>query len=271
MATSFNLDPLQIAAGVVLGIAAATFAYRASLLSLGGAIAAAITGSVTLGIGGLAPSILLITFFVSSSLLSRWNSDHKQSLSERSAKGGRRDEWQVIANGVVPAFLAMGYGITQDAIYLVGATGALAASNADTWATEVGVLARENPRIIINLRPAEAGTSGAISPTGSVAALAGGLLIGLVAATFAQDIRLVYLAGIAGLLASMLDSVLGATLQAQYHCPHCDQITEKHPVHGCGTSTVQVRGWAWLGNDQVNLIASAAGAATAVWLWIAIS
>ncbi len=271
MAASLSLDLVQLAAGVLLGTLAALLAQRASMLSSGGAVAAAITGALTFGIGGLAPAVLLVTFFISSSLLSRWNTDRKQSLSERSQKSGRRDEWQVAANGAVPAFLAVGYGLTQDTVWLVGAAGALAASNADTWATEVGVLAQAKPRLITNLQPVDAGTSGAISLLGSIAALAGGLLIGLVAAPIEGDISLLYVASTVGLLASMLDSLLGATLQAQYFCSQCDQLTEKHPVHSCGTTTVWIRGWTWLGNDQVNLAASVAGAAFAIWLWSALS
>jgi uncharacterized protein (TIGR00297 family) len=237
------------------------------MLTSGGAIAAAGVGALTFGIGGLAPAVLLLAFFISSSLLSRQGSERKQSLTDRAAKGGKRDEWQVLANGAVPALLAVGYGLTNQELWLVGVVGALAASNADTWATEVGVLARSQPRMITNLKPTAHGTSGAISLLGSVAALAGGLLIGLVAMPFVGNTALLSTAGVGGLLASLLDSVLGATVQAQYICTHCEHITERHPIHTCGTETVLASGWSWLGNDQVNLAASLAGAALAAWLW----
>ncbi len=268
MAAAFSLGSwAQLALGLILGVAVALGARRASMLTTGGAIAAASVGALTFGIGGLAPSILLLTFFISSSLLSRQGSERKQSLAERSAKGGRRDGWQVLANGAVPALFAVGYGLTDQSIWLVGVTGALAASNADTWATEIGVLARARPRLITNLRAVETGTSGAISLLGSAAALAGALLIGLVASIMMINIGLLYIAGAAGLLASFFDSLLGATVQAQYTCPNCDHLTERHPTHTCGTATVLVGGWRRLGNDQVNLAASVAGAALAIWLW----
>ena len=171
----------------------------------------------------------------------------------------------------MPALLAVGYGLTNQSLWLVGVSGALAASNADTWATEIGVLARARPRMITNLRSVEAGTSGAISLLGSAAALAGALLIGLVASLLAGNIELLYAAGAAGLLASFIDSLLGATVQAQYRCPICDHLTEQHPTHTCGTATELVGGWGWLGNDQVNLVISVEGAALALWLWITLS
>jgi len=272
MEASFGISIwTQLALGLLLGVAVALGARRASMLTSRGAIAAAAVGALTFGIGGLAPSILLLTFFLSSSLLSRSGSKRKPSLSERSAKGGKRDEWQVLANGAVPALLAVGYGLTNQSLWLVGVSGALAASNADTWATEIGVLARARPRMITNLRSVEAGTSGAISLLGSAAALAGALLIGLVASLLAGNIELLYAAGAAGLLASFIDSLLGATVQAQYRCPICDHLTEQHPTHTCGTATELVGGWGWLGNDQVNLVISVEGAALALWLWITLS
>jgi uncharacterized membrane protein len=58
----------------------------------------------------------------------------------------------------------------------------------------------------------------------------------------------------------LFDSLLGATVQAIYHCPHCDKETEKHPLHTCGTPTLQVRGWKWLNNDLVNVGCALVGA-----------
>ena len=165
----------------------------------------------------------------------------------------------------------MGYGLTDQKLWLVGVAGALAASNADTWATEAGLLARTRPRLITNLQPVDPGTSGAISWLGSAAALAGAILIGLVALPFAESTSVLIVIAVAGVLASFLDSLMGATVQAQYWCDQCDQTTERHPTHACGTPTSHIRGWTWLGNDQVNLAASITGAAIAVGLSNAIT
>jgi len=58
---------------------------------------------------------------------------------------------------------------------------------------------------------------------------------------------------LAGLLGSLFDSFLGATIQAIYHCSTCNKETERHPLHTCGTPTTLKRGWPWLDNDLVNL------------------
>ena len=66
----------------------------------------------------------------------------------------------------------------------------------------------------------------------------------------------------AGVLGSLVDSFLGATVQAMFYCGYCDKETEKHPVHICGNSTTFLRGWKWMNNDWVNGICSLAGAVT---------
>ncbi|HEX6105661.1 MAG TPA: DUF92 domain-containing protein, partial [Gemmatimonadales bacterium] len=64
------------------------------------------------------------------------------------------------------------------------------------------------------------------------------------------------------------DSLLGAALQARFHCPACDRPSE-WPVHRCGARTVHRGGIPWLDNDAVNFAATglAAGLALALWLW----
>ena len=53
----------------------------------------------------------------------------------------------------------------------------------------------------------------------------------------------------------MVDSLLGATVQAMYYCPACEKETERR-IHNCGTRTRPMRGVTWLNNDVVNFIAT---------------
>ena len=148
--------------------------------------------------------------------------------------------------------------------------GAMATVNADTWATELGVISRQSPRLITSGQVVEAGTSGGISLFGTLATLGGAVVIGLVGAAFhlgAGAPGMLLAATIGGVCGSLLDSLLGATIQAIYYCVTCQKETERHPEHTCGTPTRQTRGWDWLNNDFVNLIASLVGALVALAVW----
>lgn len=264
------MDVKQLAVGLLLGSLIGYLAYRAGSLSRSGGWAAAATGGLIFGLGGLPWAILLLTFFVSSSGLSRMFSKHKAALNEKFAKGSQRDWSQVLANGGLGALLAVAYALSPEAGWIWPAyLGAMAAVNADTWATELGVLNPGAPRLITNGKVVERGTSGAISPGGSLAALAGGLLVGLAAGLLKPGALGMTLAaaGVGGLAGSFFDSWLGATVQAIYTCPSCNKETERHPRHTCGTATQPRRGWFWVNNEVVNFACAAAGALAAMAVW----
>jgi uncharacterized protein (TIGR00297 family) len=259
---------IQILVGFLLGALVGFGAYRAGALTRSGAWAAALTGGLIFGLGGLPWAVLLLTFFISSSALSRAFARRKEALSEKFSKGSRRDYGQVLANGGLGALLTLALVLLPDADWQwVAFAGAMAAVNADTWATEIGVLSPSPPRLITNGKVVERGTSGGVTLTGYLAALGGAGLIGLAAVLFTPGVPwlgFVGLIALAGLAGSTLDSLLGATVQAIYYCPQCQKETESHPLHSCNTETTQVRGWRWLNNDMVNLLCSLAGAIFAV-------
>ncbi len=262
---------MQILIGILLAILVGVVAWRAGALSVSGALAAAITGGLIFGLGGLPWAVLLLTFFVSSSGLSRAYKKRKAGLAEKFSKGSQRDWAQVLANGGLGAVLAIGYAIPPhyDWLWLAFA-GAMAAVNADTWSTELGVLSAVPPRLITNGKQVERGTSGGITLVGMLAELAGALLIGIVALAFITAPRglpflVIILGGLAG---SMFDSLLGATIQAIYWCPTCQKETERHPIHTCGTTTQQIRGWWWVNNDLVNFSCSVVGALVTAGVWL---
>src|SRR5205085_12699885 len=89
-----------------------------------------------------------------------------------------------LANGGVVAPLALAYGLAPSLGASLSAAflGALGAATADTWATEVGVLSTSQPRLITTRKPVTAGASGGVTWLGSLAAAAGALCLGLLAA-----------------------------------------------------------------------------------------
>jgi len=284
-----NILPLSVLTGFVLAAAISAAAFRVRSLSPRGAVAAALLGTIIFGLGGLGWAVLLLVFFISSSLLSRLFRRRKAAFEEKFSKGSRRDAGQVLANGgIAGAFVLLHIFFPQASWPWVAFACALAAANADTWATELGVLSRSAPRLSTTGRPVEPGTSGGISALGLLAALSGAFMIALPAVLFWQG-RVLNLAGnspdwlaalvgsafpapslpqsliwlvivsLAGLAGSLLDSFLGATVQAIYTCPTCQKETERNPLHTCGTQTTFLRGWRWMNNDWVNLFCTLLG------------
>jgi uncharacterized protein (TIGR00297 family) len=254
--------------GFLLALIIAYLAYRAHSLNQNGAYAAMVIGTIIFGVGGWQWAIVLLLFFITSSALSRLFKKRKQGLDEKFSKGHERDAGQVFGNGgLATGFVLINYFYPESSIGWVGFAASLAAVNADTWATELGVLNPHPPRLITNLnRVVEKGTSGGISLFGTLASLAGSFVIALPASFFASNWSLIPIITLAGLFASLFDSFLGATVQAMYYCPTDKKETEKHPLHICGTETVHTRGWQWLTNDWVNFACSAFGATIALLL-----
>ncbi|WP_026370722.1 DUF92 domain-containing protein [Kallotenue papyrolyticum] len=259
-------DAGRLVAGLLLSGLIGALAYWRGSLTAGGWLGAVLVGTVTVAWGGWSWGALVVLFFVSSSALSHWRRAAKAALAaDKFAKHERRDLLQVLANGGVTALCALLFGLNHATWLWLAGLGALATATADTWATEVGTLSRRPPRLITNGRVAPPGTSGAVTRLGWGASLAGAATIALGALVASRatgqagglvDMLALLLGGLAGALA---DSLLGATWQMVRWCPHCGSATER-AVHRCGTPTTHLRGWRWLDNDLVNLLATGVGA-----------
>ena len=103
-------------------------------------------------------------------------------------KGDDRDMWQVLANGGVFALLALSSLVSHSAMIQVAAAGALAASTADTWSTEIGALSRSRPRSILTMKPVPYGTSGGVTIQGLVASVAGSGFVALTKADGTHEV-----------------------------------------------------------------------------------
>lgn len=255
----------QILLGLFLSAIIGYLGYRRGSLSKSGVLGAMLVGTAIFGFGGWAWGILLIVFFVSSSALSHFKATRKEVLAEKFSKGSQRDLAQALANGGAGTLIAVANFLWPHPLWWAAFVGALATVNADTWATELGVLSKAQPRLVTNGKLVEVGTSGGITLLGTSASLAGSALISLVASAFTPALSLLSLflflslSSLSGLIGSLFDSFLGATVQAIYFCDNCHKETERHPIHTCGHPTRLIRGWHWLDNDWVNFVSSAVG------------
>ena len=266
--------PVALAMGALLAFAVALFAYRRRSLDASGVLGTVAVGLFVFGLGGLRWAVVLLVFFVTSSALTHFRAAQKLPLADQIEKGGPRDLGQVLANGAPAALLAALHALYPHPALFVAFAGVMAAATADTWATEVGALSRTPPRLITTWRAAPPGTSGAVTPLGSLAGAAGALLIGSLAAlgaatpTAATAARIALAGTLGGIAGVFLDSLLGATLQARFYCAHCRQTTERR-IHRCGESTTRAGGWPWVDNDVVNVAGTVGGGILSALIWLA--
>jgi uncharacterized protein (TIGR00297 family) len=172
----------------------------------------------------------------------------------------------VLANGGPALLFAIGSQLTGGEPLLIGAAGTIAATTADTWATEIGRAIGGVPWSIRTRRRVPPGTSGAVSAAGTLATVAGAALIAVIAVllrtispvgghpALVEGIAI----AVAGVLGSAVDSVLGATLQGRFACARCGHRSETGGEHRPGHPMRPVSGIPWLTNSVVNLSAALA-------------
>lgn len=260
--------------GIGLSALIGILARWRGMLTTGGVVGSMLIGTIVFGVGGLAWSIVVVAFFVSSNLLSHVSSERKRRVAaDKFSKPGARDLFQTIANGGIGTLAALAYGLRRRRSSWLQAAfvGAFATATADTWATEIGTLAHSQPRLVTTGKPVPPGTSDGMTWLGTAAALAGGLMLGFTVALASGGLTKSKAPSGAGLIAAgvsggpfgaLADSLLGATVQQVYFCPRCESETER-TIHMCGTRTTPLRGWGWMDNDTVNLLSTASGAAVA--------
>lgn len=250
-------ENLQLTFGLILASIVSIISFYVKFLDKSGAVASFLLASIIFGFGGWKWSIPILIFFVSSSLLSRVAKITKTSVEQISEKSSRRDYGQVLANGGVAGIimiLYMFYEIPQLYLFYLAA---IAAAIADTWATEIGTLTKQQPRLISNLQKVTTGTSGGVTILGIFGSVLGAFILAISGLLFltnlSSKIIILFLITVSGTLASLVDSYLGAIVQIKYQCPACNQITERK-IHCNRIATIPIGGINWISNDIVNFI-----------------
>lgn len=271
----------------------AVLAWRGRALTHTGAAAAWLVGGLLLTAAGWPAAAILLVFFVGSSLVGRLIG----RPTALDAKGETRDARQVLANGgfaTVGAWIGAQRGDLPLALWLEAA--ALAAAAADTWATAWGTSGSAEPRHIVTGRRVPRGASGGITLRGTLGGVLGALGVAITAAWAVpaagaaraeaesgparlggalaemiglrefDPLRIGAALVLVGVLGMLLDSLIGATLQARFRCEACSTDTESS-AHRCGAAARPTGGVPWLTNDGVNALATGAALVLGWMLW----
>ncbi|KAL3799934.1 hypothetical protein HJC23_007407 [Cyclotella cryptica] len=130
----------------------------------------------------------------------------------------------------------------------------------DTLASELGILSKSEPILITSGRRVPRGTNGGVTLLGTVFSAVGGVVIGvgvlvldMISELDAKPLAYIAFGATCGVIGSITDSLLGATMQAT----HYDE--KKGCVHSCrnnndSPSTVHISGKNFVTNAQVNVI-----------------
>ncbi|GAB1608003.1 transmembrane protein 19-like [Argonauta hians] len=272
------VSPWRWMASTVTPVFLSSVAYEQKSLNTSGAFSALVVGFLMMA-ANVCFATSLIVFFFSASSATKFRGHQKKALEEDFKEGGQRNWVQVVCNGGVASEISLMYlidiGMKEFPIDFVNhyqaswmstaVVGALACACGDTFASELGtVLGSTQPRLVTTFRKVPQGTNGGVSLVGLLSSMVGGLVIG---ATYYMSLLLVtnqrkwhdsppqwpvILVGlIAGFTGSLIDSVLGATLQYSGYDKERKVIVD-HP----GPQVDHIAGHKFLNNHTVNLVSS---------------
>jgi uncharacterized protein (TIGR00297 family) len=206
-------------------------AQRLPLLTRAGWIHAGVLGTLLLGSLDWPGWWAVVLYLTLGSLVTRLGFRRKQERGLAEARGGRRgpeNVWGSAATGAALAVLTV-LPAAPVPLLLIGFAASFSAKLADTCGSEIGKRWGRHTVLITSLRPVAPGSEGAISLEGTAASLGGSALMALVMLQLGllQGPLLWGLVTVVGLVATLLESLIGATLQSR---------------------------WSWLSNEAVNAL-----------------
>jgi uncharacterized protein (TIGR00297 family) len=239
--------------------------YKLKILDLYGTLLAATIGGIVYLTVGRIGIFLLTVFVVVAGLFTKLGYDRKSLVGAAEPRKGLRGWRNVVGNGLVAAAAAIAYALAPQysEVILSGYIGAIAAVFADTMATEVGLLQKKEPILIIGFRRVEPGTPGGVSLLGYMGALFSALILITAYLTLGGSNPLApHIVGssvvAASLVGTTVDSIVGQLLQGRYRCESCGKIIE-FSTH-CGRVAKLVKGYRLMDNHAVNIVCSLSGA-----------
>jgi uncharacterized protein (TIGR00297 family) len=249
-----ELRPWVIGILLHLGLALLALWAPKKLLTPAGLVHACILGVLIWGTLGWRGYLVVMFYFLVGSAVTRLGLAQKQALGIAEKRDGARGPENVwgsaltgalcaLATLALPALTLPGDAVELKSLLLLGYVASFSTKLADTCASEVGKAYGQRTFLITTLQPVPRGTEGAVSLEGTLA----GVVAAIVIATLGWSLGLISLWGIglstlAALIATNLESVIGATLQTRL---------------------------AWLTNEIVNGINTTLGATIAIGLaWL---
>lgn len=232
---------------IALGLLLTAYALRA--ITHDGILAALLTAVTLYTLGNVHIASALLIFFVFGSAVSKIKNNRKRLAESGQESAGARNWRQVLANSLPASAIVWVSLIFPGHDYLgLLAIAVFAAAQADTFSSELGMLGNGKVFNILTGKPVPSGLSGGVSWTGFGAGLLGSMLLSLLALPVYGLAGFIF-STIIGFVGSVLDSVLGATLQRKYLSAK-GTLQDKQEA----LQVSPVRGVAAISNNAVNLM-----------------
>ncbi len=246
---------------IIILIILSFVAYFTKQMTFGGIVGSFSLGLLIIlsfGFGGLA---ILLFFVISAGILSKLNKNNEiyKEAEEIQEKHGRRDIVQVFANGGVSFVLAIIYLFNYEPIILVMFGASVAEALSDTAGGEIGMFFKGKAVSIVTGKPIKPGLSGGVSLQGTIGALISSFMISILwYSTYFnpsfKTISLLATVTLSGFVGSLIDSILGDTIQAHYYDEENDKIIESE--YNDKKKLPLVKGIRFFNNDMVNFISN---------------
>jgi uncharacterized protein (TIGR00297 family) len=193
----------------ILGLAA----MRTGVADESGLMSATLVGTLIIVFTDIRFFLILASFYIIGSFATRFRYSLKLDLGIEEPAGGARGYVNVFSNSLPALFFALNYHVIGSDIFLVSFVASIATALGDTMASEIG---KTSGRVylITNFNPVSPGESGGVSVLGELSALAGSVIVTMIA-FFLSVLPATYVpvAIIAGFIGVHVDSFLGATLE----------------------------------------------------------
>ncbi len=166
---------------------------------------------------------------------------------------GARAMVQVLANALPALIYGAVYFATGLHSFLIASAVTVTAGIADSAASDIGNLSKGKVVNILTFKKVERGMSGGVSLLGTLSALVASTCVSaIVFAVGEVGIKGLWVMTLSGFLGTIVDSLLGASVQRAYKCVQCGFITERK--EHCNKPTELIKGLEFVDNNVVNVV-----------------
>jgi len=185
-------------------------------LTLAGAVTGGIIGLLIYAVAGYTGLLMMTLFFVLGTAATAWKKEQKIRSGVAHISESKRTAEQVLANAGMAGLLALLALWRNDLqhLFIVMMAAVFASATADTLSSELGNVYGQSFYNIRTFKRDLRGLNGVVSIEGTLAGLAGSILMALIYVIgFGWNGILFFLIILAGTIGNLFDSILGATLE----------------------------------------------------------